>query len=97
MSVHDSVLKEHGGTEAVGGEKLGIFLSFGGTLSKSPIVGDPPAKIGARSPNGRDPAGVSMFSRIYTLPNNKSEWSCWMLSNNCLIHFRTDPLPNQSQ
>jgi hypothetical protein len=38
MSVYDGVLKEHGGTEAVGGEKLGIFLSFGGTLSKSPIV-----------------------------------------------------------
>jgi len=35
MSVYDSVLKGHGGTEAVGGEKLGIFLSFGGTLSKS--------------------------------------------------------------
>ena len=71
MSVYDSVLKEHGGTEAVGGEKLGIFLSFGGTLSKSPIVGDPPTKIGARSPNGRDlpirsPAGVSLF---YLCPN----------------------------
>ena len=67
MNVYDNSLKEYRGTEAVGVEKLGIFLSFRGTLSKSPIVGDLPAKIGVRSPNSRDlpirsPVGFSMFS-----------------------------------
>ena len=67
VRVYNIVLSEHGQGVVVGDEKLAIFLSFGGTLSKTPIVGDPPTKTGARSPNGRDlpirsPAGVSMFS-----------------------------------
>lgn len=66
MSVYYSVLSEHWGGR--GGRRLETmyFVTFGGTLSKSPIDGDLPAKIGTWSPNGCDlpiqsPAGVSMF------------------------------------
>ena len=73
--MYNIVLSEHGQGVVVGDEKLAIFLSFGGTLSKSPIVGDPPTKTGARSPNGcdlpiRSVAGVSMLFNSLHEDNN---------------------------
>ena len=75
MSVYYSVLSKHWGGR--GGRRLETmyFVTFGGTLSKSPIDGDLPAKIGTWSPNGcdlpiRSVAGVSMLFNSLHEDNN---------------------------